>query len=122
MRHLLIAAALAAPLLLARLEAAAAPDWHVADQKDVPGEVKKALIAESDKQSGNDEVTGFTYYQTGIETKDTRFKAEWRAGGKQWVVICKPDGTIESSQAAGDAAPADAPKPSPTPGPKAPSP
>jgi hypothetical protein len=124
MRHHLVAILVLVPLLLAaglHGADAAALDWHVADGKDVPGAVKQSLIGESEKRAGDSEITGFTYYQTGLETKDTRFKAEFRAGGKAWVVVCKPDGTLESSESTGDAPAADAPRPNPTPGPKAPS-
>jgi hypothetical protein len=84
-------------------KAGAEVDWRVVDVKDVPATVKKALIAACDKLVGEEEVKGFTYYQTSLlDTPDTRFKATFRAGDKQHVVTCTPAGEISDTQSTTD--------------------
>ncbi|MBA3709237.1 MAG: hypothetical protein H0W83_10515 [Planctomycetes bacterium] len=86
-------------------EAAAAKiEWREVETKDVPLEVKKALIAECDKVVGDGEVKGFKYFQTSTDAKEPLFKAQFRVAGKIHTITCKPTGEIASAQAKADPA------------------
>ncbi|MBA2479326.1 MAG: hypothetical protein H0V44_01590 [Planctomycetes bacterium] len=80
-----------------------AVEWRQVDVKDVPLEAKKALIAECDKLVGGDEVKGFTYFQTTMDAKETRFKAEFTVGAKDHVVICTRTGEVTAVQSTAQA-------------------
>lgn len=77
-------------------------EWRECDVRDVNADVKKALIGECEKVSGDNEVKGFKYFQTSTDAKVPLFKAEFAAGGKTCIVTCSPTGEIKSSDAKAD--------------------